>query len=76
MRKIKNIWEIKDMLAYAEKRYSLTEIYNKNGNSNYENYSQQLRRTMQELEMVEKNKTTNKYSYIYYLRKTQSILSM
>lgn len=49
MQKTKNNWKIKDMLAYAEKRYSLTEIYNGNGNSNYESYSKKLKRTMQEL---------------------------
>lgn len=64
MQKIKNNWKIKDMLAYAEKKYSLTEIYNENGNSNYESYSKKLKRTMQELGMVEKNKTTNRYLYI------------
>lgn len=64
MRNVKNNWKIKDMLAYAEKKYSLVEAYNENGNSNYESYSKKLKRTMKELGMVEKNKTTNRYLYI------------
>lgn len=64
MRNVKNNWKIKDMLDYAEKKYSLAEIYNEKGNSNYESYGKKLKRTMQDLKMVEKNEKTNEYVYV------------